>query len=84
MRKHYMTLFTRNKKGDVVTYVTEHGKIEVTVETPVKDGFKTAVIDEDCNILYSEGFDTDDLKFYQNFVRNNIAFIKELSSRGFT
>ena len=41
-----MTLFTRNKQGDVITYKpNKDGLIEVMVETPIKTGFKSIVID---------------------------------------
>lgn len=82
IRKHYMTLFTRNKQGDVITYKpNKDGLIEVMVETPIKTGFKSIVIDENCRILDVDGFNAEDIEFYRQFVANNIGFIKELSLR---
>jgi len=70
IRKHYMTLCFRG--GNVeITHINRGGRIEVTFEQAINNGFNNLVIDIDGNILYSEGFSNSDIDFYRRFLLKN-------------
>ena len=69
MRKHYMTLCIRDNVE--ITHIEKNGEIEVTFETAVKDGFKSAVFNIKGETLMNDGYNASELDFFSRFVLKN-------------
>ena len=72
MRKHYMT---------EVTYIQKATGLEVTFEQSCNGGFKTLIFDEQFRVISNSGFNSSELNYFLEFLKNNISTIKA-ESRG--
>lgn len=79
MRKHYMTLCVRDNTE--VTYVQKATGLEVTFEQSCNGGFKTLIFDEQFRVISNSGFNSSELNYFLEFLKNNISTIKA-ESRG--
>lgn len=70
MRKHYITLCARGNTE--VTHVLKNGRLEVTFESAVNNGFNTVIFDDKCNIISNTGFNASDIEFFKTFLMINL------------
>lgn len=68
MRKHYMTLCTR--ETEVTTIKRETG-IEVCFEQAVYKGFNELVLNLDGEIIKRNGFNDSEVSYFQRFLNMN-------------
>lgn len=73
MRGHYMTLCF--KGNTEVTYVLSGNDLEITFEQSVVGEFNTLVLDASGNVISNTGFNTSDIEFFQEFLKNNLSVI---------
>lgn len=73
-----MTLCFR--ENTEVTHIVNNGKIEVTYEQAVDEGFHTLVVDIEGNVLSNDGFNDSEVDFFRRFtIQNAPAIIMESS-----
>lgn len=71
MRKSYMTLCMRGNTE--VTHILRNGKLEVTFEQAVSNGFNTLVLNDKGQIVKNDGFNSSDIAFFKDFLRKIIV-----------
>ena len=76
IRKSYIKLCQHNNTE--VTYIVKNNRIEVTFEQAVYGGFHTLVLDENCNIISNNGFNSAEVGYFQRFLSININTIREI------
>lgn len=81
IRKSYMTLCMHDNAEVTYKRRDSDGVIEVAFEVADYKGFKTAVFDENLNLLSNDGFTNDELGYFKYFLSNNISVIKKRADR---
>lgn len=71
MRKSYMTLCMRGNTE--VTHILRNGKLEVTFEQAVSNGFNTLVLNDKGQIVKNDGFNSSDIAFFKDFFKKNYS-----------
>lgn len=71
MRISYITLCYR-ENTEVTYMLNKQGRIEVTFEKAVTDGFNTAVFNDRGELLSNEGFNPSDIDYFSRFTKQCI------------
>jgi len=66
-----MTLCMRGNTE--VTHTLKNGKLEVTFEQAVNNGFNTLVLNNKGQIVTNEGFNSSDIAFFKDFFKRNYS-----------